>query len=377
MSRFAAFHDPLEAPAAPAREAVLDGAVYGSRVKINRAVVASVTDLTYDTRQLVVRCENGSEPLAAAAGQYATLLPEGLDKPRSYSFARAPGAEAPGEHSFFVRKVPDGKFSSWLFDADCVGQAITISGPLGKFTLDPSHKPMLCVAGGSGMSAIYALLEQACIDQVPRDAYFLYGAREPRDLYMLDELQELGKRWHPDHRFEFVPVLSGEPTAMHHWEGARGFVTDYMRRAYLDEGKVKPGNVVAYFCGPPPMIDLGVKDLRAFGVADADIRYDKFEDATSPAPAIDNAKCVLCDECLLVKPMESCIVEVALPPGNGAPSDYRRIEPEATSGLYYNALYIDESECIRCYACVDACPADAIDPGNDRTPRLLRNPPGG
>ena len=41
------------------------------------------------------------------------------------------------------------------------------------------------------MSAIKAVLEQAAIDKVERDALYLFGARTQEDLYCLDEMQEL------------------------------------------------------------------------------------------------------------------------------------------------------------------------------------------
>ena len=103
--------------------------------------------------------------------------------------------------------------------------------------------------------------------------------------------------------------------------------------------------------------------------------FDKFEDARSPAPVIDNSKCVLCDECLLVKPTAGCIVETAKLgklKDNGKYADIERIDPAYTSGLYYNTLYINEDECIRCYACVHACPAKAISPQYDLEPKTLR-----
>ena len=103
--------------------------------------------------------------------------------------------------------------------------------------------------------------------------------------------------------------------------------------------------------------------------------FDKFEDARSPAPVIDNSKCVLCDECLLVKPTADCIVEVSKLSElkeNGKYSNIERVDPGFTSGLYYNTLYINEDKCIRCYACVHACPANAISPGYELEPKTLR-----
>jgi NAD-dependent dihydropyrimidine dehydrogenase PreA subunit len=122
------------------------------------------------------------------------------------------------------------------------------------------------------------------------------------------------------------------------------------------------------------MIDVGIEMLVAAGMPKGHILYDKFEDMRSPAPVIDNIKCVLCDECLMAKPQPNCIVEVSklYRDAVGQVTGYERVDPARSSGIYYNTLYIDERECIRCGACVEACPTNAISPGNSRNPRALR-----
>lgn len=329
--------------------------------------------LTHDTYEIVVKRAQASEAFFAQAGQFATLKFPGIDKPRPYSLATTPENEQPGEHTFFIRLASDGEVSSWLAAADRTGEPVEIGGPLGAFGLDASTDPMICIAGGSGMSAIKGVIEHACNLQVKRDCYFLYGARAERDLYCTAELEQIKARWDAEHVFEFVQVLSEEP-ADTQWQGPRGFVTDHFKASYLDAGVVDPARCKAFLCGPPPMIAAGIAALGNAGVADDNIFRDVFEDASSPAPVIDNVKCVLCDECLLVKPVANCIVEASgLEVGqNGQISGFEPIKPAFTSGLYYNALVIDESECIRCYGCVDACPHDAISPHNMSVVNTLR-----
>jgi formate dehydrogenase major subunit len=77
---------------------------------------------------------------------------------------------------------------------------------------------------------------------------------------------------------------------------------------------------------------------------------------------IVDAKCVLCDECLKVKPVPDCIVEVAalLRDDEGRITGYSRVEEGKTDSLYYNRLWIDQNKCVRCGQCEAVCPVDAI-----------------
>ena len=124
----------------------------------------------------------------ASAGQFATLRVPGIRRPRSYSFAKSPQNEVPGEYTFFIRQVDGGEMSAWLGEKDRIGESLQISGPLGNFGVDESQQPMICIAGGSGMSAIKALVEHASKMQLPRDCYFFYGARSQKDLYCQEEM---------------------------------------------------------------------------------------------------------------------------------------------------------------------------------------------
>ena len=192
------------------------------------------------------------------------------------------------------------------------------------------------------------------------------------DLYCESEMTEIINRWHPDHEFKFIQVLSAE-TEQSEWSGPRGQVIDYIEDNISILDLPSWAEVSVFLCGPSPMVEAGRSLFERKEVSKSQVHVDIFEDASSPAPTIDNSKCLLCDECLLVKPIESCIIETTeILRLDKSPSKFKTIKPGSSSGLYYNSLFIDPEKCIRCYACVSACPHDAISVGVTKPIRTLR-----
>lgn len=249
-------------------------------VTSHKGVIHRVNPLTHDIVELVIKAAD-EFPRTAVAGQYAEVGTDDVGAPRSYSFAKAPENEADREITFFVRRVPGGEFTEWLFKQDRQGEPVIITGPYGSFWLRPGESPIVCIAGGSGMAPIKALLESALNGGTERDVLFLFGARTQKDLYCLDVMEQLQRDWKGS--FEFVPVLSEEPDDSN-WQGACGLVTDHLQHAYIDTGKVDVATSQGYLCGPPPMVDAAASLLSSAGMAKEDIHFDKFLDAsTMPA----------------------------------------------------------------------------------------------
>ena len=73
---------------------------------------------------------------------------------------------------------------------------------------------------------------------------------------------------------------------------------------------------------------------------------------------IDESLCTKCDLCLNVKPRADCIIKVSAftYDETGKISGYQRATDEDKNPR----IWINQAECIRCSACIDVCPDDAI-----------------
>jgi len=243
-----------------------------SEARAVSGVIAGCRHLTHDIIAVGVKLDEAMPNYLA--GQYADLsVPGVIDKPRSYSFAKAPGQGEPDYVEFYIRRVPGGALTDWLHAKNREGVKAAVNGPHGTFWLRESEEPMICVAGGSGLAPIKALLEQLASQGFSREVVFLFGARTQNDLYCLSEIADLEAK--SEGRLHFAPVLSMEPPNSD-WKGLRGNVTDF-----ISEQRIELPKAHAYLCGPPPMVDAAIGKLTLAGVDNSRIYYDKFFDAST------------------------------------------------------------------------------------------------
>src|SRR5450759_5357235 len=238
----------------------------GIALQTKQVRVATLEALTHDIKRLVL---SGAE-LDYKPGQYVDIKIPGSDEVRSFSMANLPGEQL----ELMIKLYPDGKFSSLLADGGIQeGHELEVTGPYGVFTLrQNSDRPLLFIGGGAGMAPILALLRSLAEQGSERRAVYYYGARGPSDLFHLDELAELEQRL-PN--FRFVPALT-ECDEKVQWSGEQGLITDVVQRSEQELGEVD-----AYLCGPPPMVDAAIALLEAKGVPESRVYHDKF---TTTAP---------------------------------------------------------------------------------------------
>lgn len=244
-----------------------------SAVTTSAGRITHIDWLTHDIQRITVAVQ---QRVSYRPGQYASVsVPGVVSEPRHYSFASPCDGEASAELEFFIRHVPGGEFTDWLFASERLGAEVVVQGPFGDFYYRDSMRPILCFAGGSGLAPIKALLEGLADTANAPPVTLFFGAREQRDLYWQAQLQGLQQLWPAP--FEYFPVLSAAPEDST-WQGLRGIIPQY-----LDQPGVPPlAECDAYLCGPPPMLDAIIGELE--GVIPGErIHFDKFLDKSSLA----------------------------------------------------------------------------------------------
>jgi len=207
-------------------------------------------------------------PVPYRAGQYFEWVLPGIAPNRNFSAANKPGTE---RIVFDVRLYPGGQASGYVQDRLSAGDALEIIGPYGRFGFSENvHRPAVCVAGGTGLAPMKAMIEQEIANRNNRQITLYYGARSLADLYDLALLDQWAVA---DLGFAFHIALSDEP-ADSDWTGARGLVTALVEDTLFDGFGFE-----AYLCGPPPMIDAAIPVLEMIGVGREDIYADRFNPA--------------------------------------------------------------------------------------------------
>jgi toluene monooxygenase electron transfer component len=236
------------------------------------ATVRDVRPLAHDIAGFALELER---PRDFDAGQFALLAPPGVAGYRAYSMCNF--ARGGRRLDFVAKRKPDGGFSEWLFGAERNGERLDTFGPLGKATFDPSlGKNLLCIAGGSGIAGMMAILARAAAARYfeRHRGWVFFGVRSMRDVFFLKQLSDFR-----NDGLEITVALSEEEISektIQDWPALRfahGLVHEVAKRAMAG----KYHNVRAYVAGPPPAVDAAIRVLLLEAKLTTDnIRYDKF-----------------------------------------------------------------------------------------------------
>lgn len=219
-----------------------------------------------------------SAPMTFDAGQFVVLEIPGIAGGRAYSMVNH--ERATSKLRLVIKQKPEGQFSDWLFGTNLPGSELKVFGPLGRATYDPAEgRNILCIAGGSGLAGMMAILAHAIRDGALRErtAHVFFGVRTLDDAFYMSEFAQFATA--AGANLEVTLALSHAPadTATHPQfpaiRLASGMVTDVAARTMTG----RYNNTVAFVAGPPVMVDIALKHLtHEAKIPRTFIRYDKF-----------------------------------------------------------------------------------------------------
>jgi NAD(P)H-flavin reductase/hemoglobin-like flavoprotein len=204
------------------------------------------------------------EVLPYAPGQHVTLQTRRWPKVwRPYSIACRPRED--GLISVHVKAISNGWVSNALVSHTQPGDSVMMGPPLGTMTLGlAGERDLLCVAGGTGLSPIKAIIEQAVKESRPgqrRNIFLFCGAKTRDELYDMKDLWRLTDAfpW-----LQLTPVTSDDPA----FDGMQGNVGRVAAR-YMPHKDCE-----VFVAGPPDMVRETIRVLKRAGIARERIHYD-------------------------------------------------------------------------------------------------------
>lgn len=213
-------------------------------------------------------------------GQYLTLRStiDGYDIRRSYSICS--GADD-GELRIAVKRVDNGRFSSWMNGDVKAGDVIDVMTPTGRFGPRVTRDGRIHVAfvAGSGITPVLSIV-RSVLGWEPHSRFFLfYGNRSGRDVLFREEIAELKDRFVD--RLSVLHVLSREEQDLGilggrlDGEKVRRLLSAMVPAALVDE---------VYLCGPAGMLEAVEPVLKDLGIADERIHVERFVSANDGTP---------------------------------------------------------------------------------------------
>jgi ferredoxin-NAD(P)+ reductase (naphthalene dioxygenase ferredoxin-specific) len=227
--------------------------------RVAKGSVVGVSALTHDVMQLVIR---PNRAIQYSAGQYLSV-DFGSGQVRPYSMATLC---AEGDVEFHVRVVPNGRVSGHIANHLRIGDLVKLTGPLGTSYLRHKHTgPILCVAGGTGLAPILAIIRSAIVEGLRNPIRLYFGVRSPADIYGLRWLEEL-KHAHPSLDLQVVCASGGDPRTQR-----TGLVT-----TAIESDIPRLEGWCAYVCGSPPMVEAVTLLIRHLGIDPARVYADAY-----------------------------------------------------------------------------------------------------
>jgi ferredoxin-NADP reductase len=231
--------------------------------------VASVVDVVTETaraRSIVLEVPEWPGHLPGQHVDIRLTADDGYQAQRSYSIATPTDGQ---RITITVEQVEDGEVSPYLADELRVGDGLELRGPIGGyFVWRADDRPVLLVAGGSGLVPLMAILRARVASGSRVPMRLLLSARSAGEILYAQELAAIGRR---GDGIAITQTLTREQPER--WDGYRRRVDASM----LAEVAFPPAERAHTFvCGPTGFVEAVASALVGLGHAPADILTERF-----------------------------------------------------------------------------------------------------
>jgi len=213
--------------------------------------------------------DGGPFPFTYLPGQFLNvqLMIDGKRVNRSYTISSSPTRGEACELS--IKQEPFGLASRFIHDHLNVGDILKVSGPAGKFIFTGQEaSAVVLISGGVGITPMMSIVRYLTDRAWAGDIYFVNVAKTEQGLIFHDELQWLKRRFP---RLSVCQTLTRCPPD-NTWKGDRGRVTESLLKRFVPDLVRLP----VYLCGPNEMMDATRSLLLGLGVANSQIKTEKF-----------------------------------------------------------------------------------------------------
>ena len=215
-------------------------------------------------------------------GQYLTMHKNigGTDIRRSYSICSGIND---GELRVALKKVENGKFTTWAHEHLKKGDLIEVMPPMGNFVVKtPVHsgKQYLAFVAGSGITPVMSIMKTVLENEPESFFTLVYGNKSRSSVIFREEIEALKNKYMT--RCTLVHILSRELMDVAQFNGR---ITDKKCRE-LCEGIIDIKSIdEAFICGPEEMILSVRNELTLLGMPANHIHIELFTSPDQPKVA--------------------------------------------------------------------------------------------
>ncbi len=220
-------------------------------------------------------------------GQYLTLkfIINGEELRRSYSICSSPVEEH--ELRVAIKKVKDGKISTFINDTIKIGDSIEVMIPMGNFytEMNAAHKiNYVLFAGGSGITPILSILKTVLVSEPLSSITLFYGNNDEASIIFKKHLDKLASTY--SDRLKVYHILNNAPLV--YPELLKGMLSEEKCVELLKSFVTISMDHEFFICGPTPMMDNAVAALIELHAPESKIHVEYFSapKVNEPVPAI-------------------------------------------------------------------------------------------